>query len=130
MASTSTPTTLPSGPPQPKFSRGTIIASAVGGGVALIILILLIWLIIRDRNYRTRGTVLDLPMIDQDGSRELRPALGYEGVQIPNLHKTQPLERKKLDSRQSSGLGSRQSTAVDSRDSSAHTLSFPKATEG
>ena len=130
MADNSVPTPLPSGPPQPRFSRGTIIASAVGGGVALIVFLLLFYLIIRDRNYRNRGSVGDMPMENHDGTGDLRPALGYDGVQVPNLHKTQPQDRKKLDSRQSSAVDSKMSSAMGSRGSSSHTLSLPKITEG
>jgi hypothetical protein len=71
-----------------------------------------------------------MPMENQDETGDLRPALGYEGVQIPNMHKTQPQDRKRLDSRQSSAVDSRMSTVVDSRDSSLHTLSLPKITKG
>lgn len=83
--------------------------------------LLLFYLIVRDRNYRNRGQVVDLPVEDQDGAEGLRPALGYEGVQIPNLHKIQPQDRAKL--------GSRQSTAIGSRESSSRSLSLPKKTE-
>jgi hypothetical protein len=129
MASTSTPTPLPSGPPQAHFSRGTIIATAVGGGVALSIFLLLFYLIIRDRNYRNRGENVDMSMEDQPGSEGLRPAIGYEGVQIPNLHKTEPQD-KRNDSRPTTAVESRKSSAKDSRDSSLHTLALPKRTGG
>lgn len=122
MNTTSNPDSAPAGPPAPNFSRGMIIGSAVAGGVALIIFLVLFYLIVRDRNYRNRGQVVDLPTEDPNGAEGLRPALGYEGVQVPNLHKTQPQDRSKL--------GSRELTAIGSRDSSSHTLSLPKKTEG
>ncbi|RDI84636.1 Pyruvate decarboxylase [Venturia inaequalis] len=113
----------PIGPPEPTLSRATIIGSAVGGGVALIILLVLIYLIVRDRNYRNRGKVEDLPVEEvQDGAERLTPALGPDGVQIPKLHNTQPQDRIKL--------GSQDSTAVGSRESSSHNLSLPTKTHG
>lgn len=114
MDDTSSPSSTPAGPPQPRLSRATIIGSAVGGGVALIILLVLFYLIVRDRNYRNRGKDGDMPVEDQHGEDGLRPA--------PDPHKTQPQGRSKLSSRES--------TAVGSRDSSSRNLSLPKKAQG
>ncbi|TID24324.1 Pyruvate decarboxylase [Venturia nashicola] len=122
MDDTSTSNSAAAGPPRPVLSRGTIIGSAVGGGVAFIILLILFYLIVRDRNYRNRGQVLDLPVEAQDGGESSRPALENDGVQAPKLHKTQAQDRTKLSSRES--------TAVGSGDSSPRTLSLPKKTHG